>query len=63
MKQATYALYRGDDFVDIGTADQLAGKLGCKAETIRFYAAPSYRARLKEGSKSLIAVRIEEEET
>ena len=63
MRRSTFAVYRGDEFVDVGTAEEIAKRLGCKADTIRFYAAPSYQARLKEGSKSLIAVRIEEDET
>jgi len=63
MSRTTFALYRGDEFVDVGTAEEIAKRLGCKPDTIRFYATPSYQARLKDRDKRLIAIRIEEDET
>ena len=62
MSRTTFALYRGDEFVDVGTAEEIAKRLGCKPDTIRFYATPSYQARLKDRDKRLIAVRIDEED-
>lgn len=62
MSRSTFALYRGDEFVDVGTAEEIAKRLGCKPDTIRFYATPSYQARLKDRDKRLIAVRIEEDD-
>jgi hypothetical protein len=63
MSRSTFAVYRGDEFVDVGTAEEIAKRLGCKPGTIRFYASPSYKARLKDRDKRLIAIRIEEDET
>ena len=61
MSRSMFALYRGDEFVDVGTAEEIAKRLGCKPDTIRFYATPSYQKRLKDGDNLLIAVRIEED--
>jgi hypothetical protein len=62
MSRSTFAVYRGDEFVDVGTAEEIAKRLGCKPDTIRFYASPSYKARLKDGNNRLVAVRIDEED-
>jgi hypothetical protein len=40
-----YALYKGEDIIGIGTAKELAEKLGIKPETIRFYATPTQKRR------------------
>lgn len=55
--ETEYALYHGDKFIAIGTADELARKQGVAPETIKFYATPAYAARDK-GQNRFIAVRI-----
>jgi len=62
MSRSMFAVYRGDEFVDVGTAEQIAKRIGCKPDTIRFYATPSYQARLKDKDNRLIAVRIDKED-
>ena len=47
MKPKTYAIYKGDTFVDLGTVAYLSKKYGISEETIRFYASPVYRRRLE----------------
>lgn len=42
-----YALYKGDNFLDLGTKEYLANLLGVKEETIKFYGTPSYLKRGK----------------
>lgn len=42
-----YAVYRGDDLLAIGTAEEIAEKLGIKKKTVYFYASPSYKKRGK----------------
>lgn len=54
-----YALYKGDDLIDIGTAEELAAKRGVQAETIKFYATPT-NARRNKGGKKLTAVRLDD---
>lgn len=53
-----YALYRGDEFVDVGTADELAERMGVKAETVLFYASPSWRRRSASYRNPTVAVRL-----
>jgi hypothetical protein len=40
-----YALYRGDEFVDVGTANELAERRGVMADSIRYLASAAYRRR------------------
>ena len=61
MSAKKYALYRGDDLLGIGTAEELARARGVKPDTIRFYSMPSYQRRGKETGRRLVAVRIEED--
>lgn len=56
---AEYAIYKGDDFIELGTVDYLANKLGVKRDTVKFWSMPSYRKRIK--GTALIAIRIEDD--
>ena len=40
-----FALYRGDQFIDLGTKQYLANLLGVTIKTITFYSSPTYRKR------------------
>ena len=40
-----YALYRGDEFVDVGTLRELAKRHHTSVRTLRFKATPTYAAR------------------
>lgn len=42
-----YAVYKGDDLLVIGTAEEIAEKLGIKKETVYFYASPAHKRRGK----------------
>lgn len=55
-----YAVYRDDENVADGTAEELARKLGVKPKTIRKWATLSYHKRNK--GQRLIVVRLEKEE-
>lgn len=60
-----FALYRGDELLCIGTAEECAERIGVKPDTVRYYASPCYNrrvaAREAEGSSGLVvAVRIDE---
>lgn len=56
--EAMYALYRGDEFVDVGTADEIAKRRGIKPESVKWMSTPSYRKRGREDK--LTAYRIED---
>ncbi len=60
MCKPTYALYRGDELLDIGTLDEIAERRGVKPETIYFYSTPSYQRRIRNENRRLFAVRVEE---
>lgn len=44
-KDRLYALYHGDEFIDIGSKEYLASILNVKRETINFYLSESYKKR------------------
>ena len=54
----TYALYKGDEFLNLGSIKFLAEWLGVKEATIRFYSSPTYRKRT--GDRGLLVIRIED---
>ena len=60
-KRMVYALYKGDTFLDIGTAEELAIKFNVKKETIKFLASKSNYKRLekrKDKSQKMVAVSV-----
>ena len=56
---ATYALYRGDELLGIGTAEQLAKERGVSRDTIYWYASPSNLKRVERGVGRTLAVRVD----
>jgi len=53
----SYALYKGDNFIDLGSKKHLADVLKVKESTITFYMSPTYRKRSKNG---FVVIRIED---
>lgn len=49
MRRMLYALYKGDEFLDIGTKYELAEKFDVEPKTIAWYASPSYQKRTANG--------------
>lgn len=61
MSAITYALYRGDTFLTLGSKKQLAEYLGVKESTITFYMSPTYQKRGQGHYRNrLIVIRIED---
>lgn len=56
-----YAVYRGDEFVTVGTQAEVARELGVKPDTIYFWSTPTYNKRLKKDSKALVSIRLEDD--
>ena len=54
-----YAVYKGEEFITIGTADECAKELGVKSETIRWLSTPT--AQKRQGENSLVVVKMENE--
>lgn len=49
-----YVLYRGDEVLGVGTAEELAARYNLKPETIRFYASNAQKSR----NKPMVAERF-----
>ena len=56
-----YAIYKGDRFIDVGTAKELAERHNTTVKTIHWYAG-SNRWKNKENKKGLIIFPLDEEE-
>lgn len=54
-----YALYRGDTFVDLGSASYLAKRQGVTKQTILYYRTPTYQKR--NNYKGYVLIKIEDE--
>lgn len=57
-RPTVYGLYRGDEFLDVGTASELAERNGISRETIKFYATPSGRKRAEKRKDALVVVKL-----
>lgn len=57
--KTVYALYKGDTFIDLGTACELAKVLNVSERTIKFYATKTYKERRKESNNSIIVIKVE----
>ena len=57
-KKNVYALYRGDEMLGMGTADELAEKLGIKRETVLWLSTPA--AHRRDTGKRMVAYKVEE---
>lgn len=57
-----YAAYRGDTFIAVGTAAELAEELGGNEKKIRWYSTPTAHSRYAY-EKSIRVYRIDHEET
>ncbi len=62
-KQNIYALYKGDEFIDLGTTKELAEKIGVNERSIRFYSSPTYKKRNPDGNCYIVIRCDDEEET
>lgn len=60
-KENIYALYKGDKFIDLGTKEYLAEKLNVTPKTIYYYTTAAYRKRIKDYSKRLFVIKIEDD--
>ena len=62
MKQNIYAVYKGERFIDVGTADYLAKVLGITVKSVWYMATPSYRKRIAKSKDAMEVFKIEEDE-
>lgn len=60
-----YALYKNEEFIDLGTKKYLSEKIGVKLATINYYNSQVYKKRIEnmkfKGKNSYIVIKIEED--
>lgn len=59
-KHVEYALYKGDEFVDLGTAEELAKRRNVTVTHIHYLNTPTHKKR--RGEQALCAYKIEDDE-
>lgn len=61
MSPVVYGVYKGDRFIDVGTATELSIRLGIMRDTIQWLATPSAHKRTEE--RRLYVFRLDGAET
>lgn len=56
-KPTDYALYRGDEFIDLGTIKEMSKRLHMAEKTLRFYSSPAHFNRIK--NEGYMVIKIE----
>jgi len=61
MMEKEYAVYRGDEFLMMGTTDECVDYLGLTKTSFHYYHSPSYIRRLEERevTKAIVVVKLE----
>lgn len=68
MKEKIFALYKGEEFIDIGTAKEIAKRRGVTPEFIKYLSTPANLKRIdtrknkNKLSNAMICVKVEEED-
>lgn len=66
MRKKEYALYKGEELIMFGTAEEIAKAQGVKKKTILFYQSPAYLKRHEKSHignyKVLVKLDLDEEE-
>lgn len=60
-----YALYKGDEFLIVGTAEECAKYLNVKADSIKWMSTPTAKRRLKRRKrkeKCISVIKLEEDD-
>lgn len=62
-KEQVYGVYKGDKFLDVGTAKELSEKFNVKRKTVQYWSTPAHKKRVEESGdlNRLIAVKIGKE--
>ena len=61
-KRKEYAVYKGEEFVDLGTAEELAERLGSTKKTILWYAGSNRHKQQPHNRGGYTVVLIEEDD-
>lgn len=58
-KHKCYTVYKGDEFICMGTADECAKELGVTRRTIYFYNTNTYKKRIIDKPNSIVVEVVE----
>jgi len=61
-KKSIYALYRGDEFIDLGTLEELEKRLNINKNTIYFYSTPAYKKRIRNPDNTIVGIKVEDDQ-
>jgi len=56
-----YAIYKGDEFLFMGTRKECASYLNVNLRTITFYTSPTYKKRCKNYGDTIVVIIVEED--
>jgi hypothetical protein len=56
-----YAIYKGEEFLFVGSKEECAEYLNVKPFTIYFMSSPTYRKRRANSKNALLTIRLEDE--
>lgn len=54
-----YIVYKGDDFVCIGTAEEVAEHMGWLVKTVHWYTMPTYKRRIAKRKNARNYITVE----
>ncbi|GEM04137.1 hypothetical protein HMI01_11250 [Halolactibacillus miurensis] len=55
-----YAVYRGDEFIIVGTLEECAERLNTSEQMIKYYSYPSQKKR-SEGTNKILVERLDDD--
>lgn len=58
MNTNEYVLYKGEEVIAMGTAQEIADKLGITKDTVKFYGTPAYKRRRKNSKTRHYLVKV-----
>ena len=57
-KKQEYALYKGDEFIDLGTIEEIAKRLKVAPKTVRYFSTPAYKRKGKNDKNRKVLIKI-----
>lgn len=57
-KKQEYALYKGDEFIDLGTIEEIAKRLKVAPKTVQYFGTPAYKRKGKDDANRKVLIKI-----
>ncbi len=59
--QSVYAIYKGDEFLDLGTLEELSNKFGISRKSLQWMKSPIAMKRFNGSKNGLIVIKIDDD--